>query len=513
MVPSDGSQSEVFRLLGDPSTHGGCPVRRIDTHAAAVFLAGERAYKVKRAVRFPFLDYSSLEKRHAACLAELDVNRSFAPQLYRRVVAITREPNGRLALGGKGAPVEWAVEMRRFDEDQTLDHLASTGMITGALAERLALMVAAMHGRAPSFDANTWFAAMAAFLDQNAAAFRSAPELFPQDQAVRLERSSRAAFERLQPLLRARGERGFVRRGHGDLHLGNIVLLDGEPVPFDAIEFDPVIAAGDVLYDLAFLLMDLIERGLDPAANVVLNGYLVETRDADHLDGLAALPLFMSLRAAIRAKVTAARLPLAAGAERRTIADTAKTYFALALRLITPPPPVLVAVGGLSGTGKSSVARAIAPFVLPSPGAVVIRSDVERKLLFGVAPNRPLPPQAYRADVSARVYEILVEKAARVLAAGHSAVTDAVYAKVEERAAIAAVAAARQIPFHGLFLVADLKTRLERIGARSGDASDADARVARQQEDYALGRLDWQPIDARGAIDATVSKARAALTR
>src|SRR5581483_3157095 len=322
--------------------------------------------------------------------------------------------------------------------------------------------------------------------DQNAAAFRSAPELFPPDQVAGLDRASHAVFERLQSLLLARGAPGFIRRGHGDLHLGNIVLLDGEPIPFDAIEFDPVVASGDVLYDLAFLLMDLIERGLDQAANIVLNGYLVETRKPAHLDGLAALPLFMSLRAAIRAKVTAARLPHAAEAERLTIADAAKTYFALALRLIAPPPPMLVAVGGLSGTGKSSVARAIAPFVLPSPGAVVIRSDVERKLLFGVAPNRPLPPQAYRADVSARVYEILVGKAAQVLAAGHSAVPDAVYARAEERVAIAAVAAARKIPFHGLFLVADLATRLGRIGARSGDASDADVEVARQQEHYAL---------------------------
>src|SRR5262249_1011307 len=152
-----------------------------------------------------------------------------------------------------------------------------------------------------------------------------------------------------------RGERGLVRRGHGDLHLGNVALIDGEPVAFDAIEFDPVIASGDVLYDLAFLIMDLIERGLRGAANVVLNRYLLETRRPEHLPALAALPLFLSLRAAIRAMVTAERAERANERERAPIRRTARTYFDLACRLIEPPPPRLVAVGGLSGTGKSAL--------------------------------------------------------------------------------------------------------------------------------------------------------------
>ena len=190
----------------------------------------------------------------------------------------------------------------------------------------------------------------------------------------------------MRQLLVARERAGLVRRCHGDLHLGNIVLLDGAPVLFDAIEFDRKIATGDVLYDLAFLLMDLIERGLRPAANIVLNRYLNETRRAEDLDALAALPLFLSLRAAIRAKVTAARRPQ--GAERADIAQSARDYFALAGKLLAPPPPILLAVGGLSGTGKSLLARAIAADILPEPGAVVLRSDVERKAMFGIAEDR-----------------------------------------------------------------------------------------------------------------------------
>ena len=209
--------------------------------------------------------------------------------------------------------------------------------------------------------AEPWIAALASFLDQNAVAFREMPELFPASDADALDRTNRAAFTRIRPLLLARGRLGLVRRGHGDLHLGNIVLIDGRPILFDAVEFDPLVAAGDVLYDLAFLLMDLTERGLHTAANVVLNRYLAETRRAEDLDALAALPFFLSMRAAIRAKVTAAQAALAEEGARAGITHSATSYFRFACDVIAPPPPVLVAVGGLSGTGKSVLARALAP--------------------------------------------------------------------------------------------------------------------------------------------------------
>ena len=184
-----GSQAETFALLADPATHGGAAVRRIDTHAASVFLAGERAYKVKRAVRFPFLDFSTLAKRKDACEAELAVNQPFAPSIYLRVVAITRA-NGGLRLDGEGEPVEWAVEMRRFDENATLDHLASRGKIDAALADALARAVVAAHAQAPVVQAEPWIEALGRFIAQNEAEFREAPEIFPQ--------SARAALTRLR---------------------------------------------------------------------------------------------------------------------------------------------------------------------------------------------------------------------------------------------------------------------------------------------------------------------------
>ena len=313
--------------------------------------------------------------------------------------------------------------------------------------------------------------------------------------------------------MRERGRLGFIRRIHGDLHLGNIVLIDGKPVLFDAIEFSDIIATGDVFYDLAFLLMDLLERGLAPAANIVLNRYLTETRRIENLDALATLPFFLSMRAAIRAKVTAARLERAADADRPSIARAARAYFDFAARAIAPPGSAFVAVGGLSGTGKSVLARMLAPAVEPMPGAVIVRSDVERKALFGLSEAEKLPSSAYTDEVNARVYATLGDKARRVVAAGHSVIVDAVFAKPEERAAIAEAAKSARLPLQGLFLTADTATRLSRVGGRVRDASDADSAVAQAQERYELGHLDWARIDASGTPEATLARAKAALHR
>lgn len=495
-------QQPVIDFLCDPATHGGA-VKRIDTHAASVFLAGDRALKIKRAVRFPFLDYSTLDKRKAACEAEIEVNRLYAPHIYRGVIAITREAGGGLALGGEGEPVEYAVEMTRFDDTQGFDHLAEAGRIDLALADALGRAVAKAHEAVPVVKDAGFAGTLADIIEQNDGELRAASDLFPSKDVDALTIASRAALARLRPLFAAREGNGFVRRCHGDLHLGNIVLIDGAPVLFDAIEFNPRLATIDVFYDLAFLLMDLIERNLAAAATAVLNRYLAATHSDSNLDALAALPLLMSLRAAIRAKVTAVRPNRDAAMEK-----SARDYFALAQHLLAAPKPLLIAVGGLSGTGKSVLARGLTAYVMPLPGAILLRSDVMRKTLFKVAETDRLPASAYAPEVTAQVYAALADRARRVLAAGHSAVVDAVFAKRAERDAIAQLAPSA---FHGLFLTTDLDTRVARVGARKADASDADAAVARTQEHYDLGALDWAEVDASDTPDETLRRSRAAL--
>ena len=508
-MTAEASQEPVIEFLSDPATHGGAPVKRIDTHAASVFLAGDRALKIKRAVRFPFLDFSTLKQRRIACNAEIAVNRAFAPGIYRRVVPITRESSGQLAIDGKGDPVEWAVAMRRFDESQTLDHLAAAGRIDDALAEALGRSVAAAHRVAPTATQAQFVEALAEIIAQNETELAAEPDLLSLQDLRDLAGATRKAFERVKPLLVARERAGLVRRCHGDLHLGNIVLIDGKPVLFDAIEFDERIATGDVFYDLAFLLMDLVGRGLESAANIVLNRYLTDTRRIHDLDALAALPLFMSVRAAIRAKVTAARRRQ--GNSPAGSAQSARDYAALARKLLTPAEPQLIALGGLSGTGKSLLARTLAPHLLPPPGAVILRSDVERKTMFGVSETERLPETAYAAGTTAKVYATLSEKAKRVVAAGHSVIVDAVFAQPDERAEIAKAAAGAA--FHGLFLHASLETRLARIGDRSHDASDANADIARRQEEFDLGRIKWAKVDASGTPEETFIRAEAMLGR
>jgi uncharacterized protein len=492
-------QKAVLEFLGSEKQQ----CKRVDTHASILFLEKDRVLKVKRDVRLPFLDYSTIEKRKTACEEELVVNKQFAPDIYRRVIAITRGKNG-LEVDGEGPVVDWAVEMARFDEGQTFDHLAQAGKITPELAESLANVLRETHNRATVSNSKAWLASAAGIIDRNSRTFRD--ELGLAREAVdHLHELSHRHLACCSSLMQARAAAGFVRRCHGDAHLGNIVLIDGRPVLFDAIEFDPVIATTDVLYDLAFPLMDLIHFDLKMCANRLFNRYL-QSSWKDNADSLQLLPLFLSMRAAIRANVLFTKRRLSPGDAHD--ASEAKAYFDQALRHLEQTRPCLIAIGGKSGTGKSVLARQAAALTMPLPGAVVLRSDVVRKELFGVEALTTLPASAYGEDVTGRVYRLLFDRARQVIEQGFSVIIDAAFLHEAERNALAAEFRRPNADFRPIFLTADLATRLDRIGSRKQDASDATRQVAIEQEGYQLGRLDWPAIDASGSPEHTFARTK-----
>jgi aminoglycoside phosphotransferase family enzyme/predicted kinase len=490
---ADG-QAEVAALLGDPATHAGAPVERVDTHGAVVFLAGERAYKMKRAVSYPYMDFSTLALRERAARAEVVLNRRTAPDLYLGVVAVRRLADRRLVLGGEeGEAVEWVVAMRRFDQGGLFDRLAEAGRLDAPLIERLAEEVAAFHAAAEPHRRPA-AAAMAWVVEDNIAELAAAPDIFDPATVGALAALARRALERHRPLMDARAAAGRVRRCHGDLHLRNVTLIDGRPTLFDAIDFNDDLAVIDVLYDLAFLLMDLEHRRLPGLANRVMNRWLDLGEEEE---GLALLPLFLSTRAAVRAKVSASTVAaVAEEGQRRGLRSAARAYLAMAVDLLRPPPPLLLAIGGLSGTGKSTLAHAVAPPIGPAPGAVVLRTDVVRKRLLGHPLGERLPPAAYDAATTARVYGEIARRAGIALAAGHAVVADGVHARPAEREALAGLAARAGAAFRGVWLEAPAGVTLARVAARRGDASDADRAVLERQLALETGRMDWPRIDA-----------------
>jgi uncharacterized protein len=477
--------------------------RRIDTHISIVFLVGDRVFKMKRALKLSFLDYSTLAERERLCRAEFELNRRTAPALYRAVRRLTRAPDGGVEWDGDGALVEPVLEMSRFDDDALFDQLAMAGKLHPRLMVELGDIIAEFHAQTevtPDFGGGAGIAAVIA--DDHANLRSGCP---PLDRAMvdALRRAEESALAKQAPLLDARQRQGKVRRCHGDLHLRNICLFEGTPTLFDCIEFSDEIACIDTLFDLAFLLMDLEHRGLRGLGNVLLNRYLDRSGDDA---GLAALPLFTSVRAGIRAKVAVAALKV-----QKDAAEQARAYLDLAVRLLQPASPRLVAVGGLSGSGKSTVAAGLAGDFAPAPGARHLRSDVLRKTMMQVAPETRLPPSAYTPEVSAEVYRVARARAAAALAAGYSAIVDATFIDAGERAAIAGVATQAGVPFTGLWLTAPDAVLLDRVAKRRGDSSDADRAVLAQQLKADLGTMNWRKVDVSGDAAAALAAARAAL--
>lgn len=483
----EGLEAEVMAFLA------GLSERRIDTACAHVFLGRERAWKMKRHADLGYADFSTAERRRWALERELEFNRATAPDIYRAVRRITREADGALALDGAGESVEPVLEMRRFDEGQVL--AARPEAVTGELAEALGRTIAGVHAGAPLRPAGG-LTALSFTVGSNARLLRETCEGLDPARVETLIELTEVELERQAALLAHRAAAGFSRRCHGDLHLGNILLEAGRPILFDCIEFSDILSDVDVLYDLAFLLMDLDFRGRRDAAVRALSAYLDQAaRDFpdEHWTGLAALPLMLSVRAGVRAHVSAHSGDPA----------LARAYVEAGIAHLSPPPPVLAAVGGLSGSGKSTFARAVAPGLGASPGAVVLRTDEVRKRLAGVGPTDPLPRETYTPVAQARAYDALFTAAHDLLRSGRAVVLDATFLDPAVRTRAEALAADCGVPFRAAWLHASPDVLEARVAARTGDASDATIAVLRDQVARMGDARPWPVVDAQAPTEAS----------
>ena len=502
-------QTAIVELLGARATHGAAPVDRVETHTAIVFLADRRAWKLKRAVRFDYLDFSTAARRREMCEAEVHLNRRTAPALYHGVVAVTREADGSLALGGKGPPVDWVIEMERFDQEALFDRLAVNGRLDVELMPPLAAAIAGFHGAAEERHDRGGKAGMHKLVEGIAAGLLEyGTDIVDSAACRRVTSGAQAEVDHFGTMLDHRRASGSVRQCHGDLHLRNIVLLNGQPTLFDAIEFNDDLACIDVLYDLAFLLMDLWRRQLPRHANAIWNEYLAATHD---FDGIGLMPLFLSCRAAVRAMTSATASRVQSDASRVEESHRmAREYLAMAESLLRTPEPELIAIGGLSGSGKSAAALSCAPSVGAVPGAIVLRSDEIRKELCGVPRLEHLGPEGYTPEISNRVYLTLADRARLAIRGGCTVVADAVFARPADREAIERVAIDLSVPFIGIWLEASPATLIERVRSRRNDPSDADEAIVRRQLAQDPGAIDWHRVDASGPSDAVLRAVAAA---
>ena len=485
------NQDRTLAFLMDKSTWGGVRPDRIDTHISSVFLVGEEAWKLKKAVRLPFLDFSTIAMRKQACERELQLNSAWAPSLYLKVAAITQDQDGRLGINGDGPAVDYLVAMRRFSQDAALPTALAAGQVDKRQMEDLVQTLWAAYGTAAIHPECGGRDGMTKIVEGLGHAF--APDAVP----VHLMALWRQRLDAVAAILDRRRQSGLVRRCHGDLHLGNICLFQGRLLPFDALEFNEDFGTIDIAYDLAFLIMDLLAHGHDRYAALVLNRYLDQSGD---YGAMAVFPLFLSVRAGVRAMVM----------HSMNKDDRAREYLALAQSLLAQASPRLVAVGGLSGSGKSRLAAGLSP-LLACPGAAVIRSDAIRKRLMGVAQTDQLGPDGYSPAVTQKVYQTLTEACGIVLDGGASAIADAVFGRQDERDAVERVAVKRGAPFAGLWLEAPFELAADRIARRVGDASDATVAVLEQQRTRDVGPVSWTKIVSDGSPDETVARALAVL--
>ncbi len=470
----------------DAYPHSADDIKIIETHISIIVLTGPFAYKLKKPLNLGFLDFSTLTQRKFFCEEEIRLNQRYAAEIYLSVVAITgtlEQPT----FGGSGKPIEYAVKMVQFSQDQLLDRMLDNGELQPSHIDELAQLMAKFHNNIQSdpatipFDfgasveqpVHTNFKTLADRLDD--------PQL--QHQLAAIQTYADATLQQLKPILQQRAKKGFVRECHGDLHLGNIACINGQITLFDGIEFSERLRWIDVMSELAFLIMDLEARDQPALAHRALNRYLQHTGD---YRGLSLLRYFQCYRAMVRAKIAAIRQDqLSVESVEYAVADQSlRRYLTLAERYTQPSSPWLAITMGLSGSGKTTLTQPL----LEQTGAVRIRSDVERKRLFGLgeleSSQSELKEGIYHRTASIDTYQHLLALSEALLEAGFSVIVDATFLQTTQRQPFIALAKKRQVPLAILHFEANhqlLKQRIETRQQRNQDASEATVEVLQQQ--------------------------------
>jgi hypothetical protein len=477
------------------------PVRVIETHLSSVLLTGAYAYKIKKPLNLGFADFSTLRRRHFCCNEELRLNRRLAASLYLDVVPIFGCPDDP-RFCGPGPIIEYAVRMREFDQHDLADAMLARGALTGGDIDRLARVVATFHSHVPRASRVSIYGSPRSILGpvlQNFAQLRGLPAT-PSIAASleRIEAWSLAAHRRLTPQFAARLDAGYVRECHGDLHLGNIAIVSGEVQVFDCIEFNPGLRWIDVASEIAFLTMDLDQRGRPDLAWRFVDAWLQESGD---VGALPLLDFYLVYRATVRGKVACLRAAQApTGRERTAALAGAASYLACCERRMAPRRPALIVMHGLAGSGKTTVSQAL----LEHLPAVRLRSDVERKRLHGI--DDPLARTGalieggiYSAAAGERTYGRLAELARACLAEGWPVIVDAAALRRAERERFRVLAREAGAPFALVACNASREMLLRRVAeraARGSDASDADAAVLQRQ----LERIETPGVDEAGDL-------------
>lgn len=503
------SQTDIIAALSDPTTYG-TDIDHVDvcqSHISILFLAGDKAYKLKRAVLYSEADFSTPEKRRLSCVREMKRSTIYAPGLITDVKPIRRLKNGRIVIGGKnGTEIDTVLEMRRIPRENLLNNLLPSPTFDRFEAMDLAESLAELHNRAQVFKTKWGTDTVKKIILENESILSCfCPDLFTKEAINTLTRQTLSMLGQTAALIRYRQKTGHVRKCHGDLLLSNIAHHENRFWFFSPIEYNETQSCIDTLYDLADLMMDLEAKGLRRLTNILFNHYMAYTND---IDGFPLLPLYQSIRAAGRAAVCAKRSTLLKGADKKAVIKEARRYFHLATCFITEFHPVLIACGGLSGSGKSRVARDLGGMLSPAPGAVILRDDVVKKQIVGLLPHQPLDDQYNTPAFEEVVYDVLRQEARTALGTGSCVIIDALFYNPTERQAVENLAKELNLPFVGFWMDAPLAVRAERVEKRLRNPSDVHSSEELQKQLHLeTGRISWHKIMTDGAREKTTEQA------